>query len=247
MSLKEQQLAFFNKISTSGTTHLAADEERLRVYQNNYFASLMSNLRDIYPSIVLLLGDEGFSFLAKLFFEAQAPNSGKMIYLGKGFPGFLASQEHLHELAYIEDVARLDWAHHQSYYQASLPAATAEDLQTIPPAKLASYQINLQPSLQCIESSFAIFDLWQMHFNEAGHDQLLIECAQDVVIYQKELEIELALVDNAIVRFIDLLQRNISLGNAIDKTLENCDDFEPSSALAFLLGEQLITDVTPHS
>jgi len=70
--------------------HVVADgiagQARLSVYRNTFLGNLTTALRLAYPAIHRLVGGPFFESAARLFIEAQPPQSAWLDEYGAGFP-----------------------------------------------------------------------------------------------------------------------------------------------------------------
>jgi len=83
---------------------------RLGIYRNTFASVLTNALRLSYPAVLRLVAAECFEGAARLFMEEQPPQSANLDDYGAAFPEFLSRFEPVSALAYLPDVARLEWA-----------------------------------------------------------------------------------------------------------------------------------------
>lgn len=84
--------------------------EAIRVHRNTVLGGAVSALRLAFPTVEKLVGEDFFDSCAADFVRAHPPSGPRLSLYGADFPGWLAMHLHLHGLAYLADVARLDWA-----------------------------------------------------------------------------------------------------------------------------------------
>jgi len=134
------------------------------IYQNSAIANITNSLKLTYPVIEKLLGEEFFSAMCREFIYLTWPNSGNMDDYGEEFADFLAEFEHAKHLLYLKDVARLEWAFHQSSLAGD---AQITDWSTLAQAsEILQLQFLLTPSFSLISSTFPIDKIW--HINQAN-------------------------------------------------------------------------------
>ena len=83
---------------------------RLAIYRNTATSTLVTALRLSYPAVQSLVGAEFFEGAARLFIEQHPPKGAYLDSYGAGFPDFLARMPEAASLAYLPDIARLEWA-----------------------------------------------------------------------------------------------------------------------------------------
>ena len=91
-----------------------APERHFQVYRNNIIESLTTALKAIYPVTERLVGEGFFRYTTASYIPAHRPVSGNLHDFGEKFFSFLASFPPASELTYLPDVARLEWAMHES-------------------------------------------------------------------------------------------------------------------------------------
>ena len=123
--------------------HIVCDgftaEERLNVYRNTFLAGLTTALRLAHPAVHRLVGEEFFDGAAQCFVEAAPPQSAYLNSYGAGFADFLATFPPAASLAYLADVARLEWAVNTALHAPDVEPLGAEDFAAIadvPPERL---------------------------------------------------------------------------------------------------------------
>ena len=88
----------------------------VEVYRNNYRGNLHDTLAGAYPVMRQLVGEEFFRLLAKRFIEQHPSRSGNLHRYGGEMAEFLTHFENTQHLAYLPDMARLEWAYHRAYF-----------------------------------------------------------------------------------------------------------------------------------
>jgi hypothetical protein len=149
-SLREIQTAFADAILMGG------GGERLQVYRNNVFISLRQALADVYPVVRRLVGEEFFNQLARRFVREYPSRSGNLHDFGSELARFLEKLPDLSGLAYLPDVAALEWALHEVFHEAE--AAPFDFAIVIDPQNV---NVPLHPAVRLIASRYPILDIWQ--------------------------------------------------------------------------------------
>ncbi len=84
----------------------------LAVYRANAQASARRALEAAYPVISQLIGEENFAYLARDFWQAHPPIRGDLAQWGEPLAAYMAQAPQLTGLAFLPDVARIEWALH---------------------------------------------------------------------------------------------------------------------------------------
>jgi hypothetical protein len=84
--------------------------DRLDIYRNTFVANATRALRLTYPAVHKLVGDDFFQAAAASFVAQHPPRSACFDDYGEVFAAFLADFQPALSLAYLADVARIEWA-----------------------------------------------------------------------------------------------------------------------------------------
>jgi hypothetical protein len=131
-----------------------AAAERLGIYRNTFVGTLIQALRNTYPAVERLVGAEFFEGAATVFVGKYPPVGAYLNEYGGEFGDFLAGFAPAAALAYLPDVARLEWA---------LSAiANAPDAPALDPAALGSLseegqglvRFELHPAVRLVRLAF---------------------------------------------------------------------------------------------
>lgn len=119
----------------------------LRVFHDTWFHGLLEGLTDVYPATRHALGDEAFKAFARDYVRSHPLTSGDQTSYGAAFPAFFETHPQAGALAWLGDLARLEWAEHQAHHAADARACDFDDLLD-PQARLA-----LHPSVSPVTLS----------------------------------------------------------------------------------------------
>lgn len=134
----------------------------LAVHRNNLRISLTAALEATYPVVRRLVGEKFFAFAAASYILRARPEQPCLEDYGGGFAGFLATFQPCSELAYLPDVARLEWARNE--------VVTAPDSCPVDTTLLASalpvpeaLRLHLAPSARWLALSWPADEIWEAH------------------------------------------------------------------------------------
>jgi hypothetical protein len=164
-----------------------AGADRFAVYRNNVMVGLIDGLRDAYPVLCRLVGDEFFRAMAGIFARAHPPRSPVMLEYGEDLADFIAEFPPAAGLPYLADVARLERAWVEAYH-----AAEAEPLATS--GSGAAQQFRLHPAARLVRSPFAVLAIWETNrsgaepqplaLSDKGENVLVTRPAAEVQVYR---------------------------------------------------------------
>ena len=197
---------------------------RFAVYRNNVVASLTAALADTFDVVRQLVGDAFFATLARHFIAAHPPTSPVLAEYGAALPAyierFLARHAPTAGLAYLADVARLEFARVRAFHAADVPTLAAEAIaaHAAEPATLASARLQLHPSLTVVISRHAVASLWAAHQGVEAAPPALedIDPAQPdaALVLRADDDAAVLRVPHAVARFVAALQAGTTLGDA---------------------------------
>jgi hypothetical protein len=161
------------------------------IYQNSAIANITHSLILTYPMIEKLVGEQFFSAMCREYIFLTWPKSGNMDDYGVEFPEFLAEFEHAKHLIYLKDVARLEWAFHQSSLADDAPIT---DWSTLAQASdILQLKFLVTPSLSLISSTFPIDKIWYLNQENTPPDTA-VEFADEqdndtfIVLFRQQLK-----------------------------------------------------------
>jgi len=206
---------------------------RFGVYRNNIFLSLTGVLEAAYPTIHRLVGDENFAALANHFIAAHPPKEPQLYTYGAAFAAFLEGFEPaVSELPFLPDLARVEWAVNEAYFEADAPVLTPEGIATLDPEKYGLLLLNLHPTTRLIASDWPVWDLWGA---EAMPDPWPEE-AQSVLVHRPGSKVDVIMVSPGDIAFVEALAAGAPLGAAAAAGAEAEEGFDLAAALGGHLG-----------
>lgn len=137
------------------------NRQRLQVYQNNYNLSLTSNLAAIYPVIEKLVGEQFFKYACNEFIKNYPSRHGNLHEYGAEFAEFLNSFDAASSLAYLADMARLEWAYHQVFHEATAPEFDIQALQQVDENQYPDIIFFLHPASRLLACRYPVTKIWQ--------------------------------------------------------------------------------------
>ncbi|TGQ52298.1 DUF2063 domain-containing protein [Mesorhizobium sp. M1C.F.Ca.ET.193.01.1.1] len=209
---------------------------RFAVYRNNVVAGLIETLKENYPAIHRIVGDELFRAMAGLFVTAHPPRSPIMLGYGAGFPDFIAGFEPVATLPYLADVARIERAWIEAYHAADAGPLSAADLLAIDQDRLAQVRLALHPSLRVTQSRFPALTIWRMNIadGEPASVDIGADC-EDALIIRPSAEVRVHQIPMGAAALVRSLGAGRPVVAAAIAALEVTVHFDLSTMLAGLI------------
>ncbi|MDE2133842.1 MAG: putative DNA-binding domain-containing protein [Alphaproteobacteria bacterium] len=145
-------------------------DRRFTIYKNNVYARLVDALRDTFPAVERLVGEEFFRFAAVEYIAKTSPKIATLLTYGAEFPGFLAALPPTAGIPYLADVARLEFAYLEAYHaRDASPLGRAAAIVGGDDVRLP-----LHPSARLMTSPFQVSRIWELNRNEASFDNVTL-------------------------------------------------------------------------
>lgn len=219
-----------------------APDARVQIYRNLVFNNHAAALRTAYPAVLKLVGEEFFDAAAARYGRDFPSHSGNLQDYGAGFPMCLAQMPEAAGLAYLPDVARLEWVRQESYLAAEanpLPPSALGEWRDLEPETL---RFVLHPSLRLVASAHPVWDIWQFCQEAAPGHLDLAGGPQAVLVWRETGQIAMQQTDAGRRSFITALLLHMSLAEAYESAVQTTSDFDLSASLQWLFQAGLVTD-----
>jgi len=212
------------------------DEKRFAVYRNNVIASLTEALRESFPAVCRIVGEEYFRALAPIYIAERPPASPVLLEYGATFPEFLAQFEPLASLAYLPDVARIERAWLEAYHAADAAALDPASLAGVSGERMADIRFTAHTSLRVVRSSFPALTIWRMNVGDGIPGPVdLAAGGEDALVLRAGAEVEVRTMLPAAAQLLAMLASGRSLGEAAAAAMEVCTSFDLAGHLTALL------------
>lgn len=211
----------------------------LDIYRSSIGARLEESLAAAYPVVARLVGAAFFGEAARRFARASPSRSGDLAEFGAGFAAFLAAYAHAAPLPYLADVARLEWALHESQRAAHAPPFDFAALAAVDPARHGELRLRLHPSVRLVASPWAVLDIWRANRDGADGVADPDAGAQRVMLGLGASQPVMRTADDGEWRLLEGLARGALLGELCDGMGEAPEGLV-EAALARLAAEGVI-------
>ena len=139
------------------------DPPRLSIYRHAFRARLTAALRENYPVLHQVLGDESFDEIALGFIAAHPSQQPSIRWFGDALPAYLQTLADGGELPHpaLPDLARMEWALGTAFDAADAAPLSVEQLLAVAPEAWTELRFSAHPSLRLIALDWAIEPLWR--------------------------------------------------------------------------------------
>jgi hypothetical protein len=163
--------------------------ERLDIYRNAYQLRLTEALKDTYPVLHELLGDEVFAALG-LAYIARNPSVYRSIrWYGAELPQFLAENAPYDDQPVLSEVALLEWTLSEVFDAEDAAAIDRSALAALPAQRWGSLQFEFHPSLRRLALLWNAVPVWQsMSRDETPPAPKCADAAVTWLLWRKDLK-----------------------------------------------------------
>jgi hypothetical protein len=135
--------------------------DRLDIYRNTFVTGISKALRLSYPAVHRLVGDDFFAAAADIFMARNPPRTACLDQYGAEFPEFLEQFSPAATLAYLADVARLEWAVSQAIHAPDREALALTQLAALTPQDQGRVCFVPHPSIGLLRVSHPVDVIWR--------------------------------------------------------------------------------------
>ncbi len=229
-----------------------ADEAliRLAVYRNNYAHGMIQVLKDAYPVILRLVGEEFFSALAQEYARDNPPRHATMQNYGSGFPGLLANHPACNDLPFLADVARIERLYIQCFHGPDAESINLNHLLAEDEEDLVDVQFIRHPNVYLLTSDYPALDIWYANLDDEV-DELDLSALNPsrVLMYRNaDLQVETVQLNEMAFEFCRLLLNQNTIGSAWEQLLQVIPqplaDEDLNGMLTYFLGLGIFSGLT---
>lgn len=219
--------------------------ERLEIHANNVLITLADALAANFPVTACVTGADFFTAAATAFVRAHPPRIRSLIAYGAGFPDFVAGFRGASSLPYLGDIARLDWACTTAYHGPEATPVSVADLAAIPESAWPAARFRFHPTVALLRSAFPIDAIWRAHQGAAPEDWTIDLGAgpAHVIVARPQATVEVMSVPAGIFALVMSLMSGAPLSTACECAADSDPAFDPTTALAACLGNQIVASV----
>lgn len=219
-------------------------ERRLGVYRSNTLNSLTDVLAAAYPVTERIVGTRFFRATAEAYISAHPPRQPVLYKYGDTFATFLSTFEPAQNLPYLPDVARLEWAHIESYFAADETPLDPQRLADVPPAQLGGVVFQMHPAVRLVSSAFPVFEIWAVNQPDQGTvPEMDFTAAEAGLVFRRDAAVTRRVTSPGTFAWLTALADGVCLGEATAHAAEADSRFDLQNALRQHLADGTFTDI----
>lgn len=197
-------------------------EARIGVYRNNVFSNYRATLREVYPVVLALVGEPFFHRAADIYASDYPSRSGDLNDFGGEFGDFLAGWPPAAQLAYLPDIARLEWAMERVFHAAEASPLDLTALAAVSQEELAGLRFALHPASRIVDSPYPILRIWQVNQPDFSADQSVhLGAGGDaLLVIRRSTTVEVERLSPGVLTLLQALAADLTLAQAHARALE---------------------------
>jgi len=207
------------------------NQDRLDIYRNTFLHGLTKVLRLCFPVVQRLVGEEFFEGTAQVFIAEHPPRAAWLDQYGGEFPEFLRTFPPATSIAYLGDIAELEWAVNGALHAPDTESLDIGRLATIEADDQGRICFVANPSLRLLRLGQPVDDIW--HAILESDDEALRRINLDsgpihLLIERRTTGVEVVRLDETAWQFLS----ELCSGETIEIAVERAVDFDCANALA---------------
>jgi hypothetical protein len=222
---------------------VAYPADRFDIYRNTVVVALTKALQLNYPAVRRLVGAEFFDGAAQLFIAEHLPRTAWLDRYGEEFPQFLGNFPPAKPLAYLADVAALEWAVSRAIHARDVPPLDLCKLALLAPDDHCRGRFVAHPSVRALRAAYPVDRIWRAIL--AGDDAALSTLDVDegpvfLLVERRETGVEVERLDEPAWRFI----AQLCAGCTIESAQQTADGIDAPTELATHLAHGRFVEFT---
>ena len=190
--------------------------ERLAVYRRNVLANHHDALAAAYPVVRRLVGAAFFREAAARFARAYPSRSGDLHRFGAELALFLEAYPPARELAYLPDVARLEWEVAQAFHAADAKRLDVRALDVLSEDDRGRIRFRLQPAARLVASAHPILAIWEANHPERDGTPARSVGSDRVLVHREGFIVRARALSPLDWHFLESIARGEPLGKIAD-------------------------------
>jgi hypothetical protein len=210
-------------------SHIAAD--RLDIYRNTFVHTLVKALRLCFPVTQRLVGEEFFEGAARLFIDEHPPEVAWLDLYGGAFPEFLRGFPQAASIAYLGDVAGLEWAVNGALHAADRAPLDVADIGTVEAESQPRICFVPDPSIRLLRLEYPADVIWRaiLDSDDEALGKVDLACGPRNILVERRADgVEVACLGEQAWRFL----ARLCAGWPIEEAVVDNGEFDCSAALA---------------
>lgn len=219
--------------------------QRFSYYRGNQLANWSAALRNAYPVLLQLVGDDFFEQMAYHYGLNTPSETSDLNRFGDRLPDFLRQSDFVKDYLYFPDIAGLEWALHRAYYAADASLLELDILlATVRQGKdFLAVRLIPHPAAALYQADFASIPIWRAHQKpvaDLSHIEINMPCAG--IITRQDWQASVTELDQFQYRALHYLFDGQCIGDVLDYALSQNHKLDIQEQLLYWLSLRCFSD-----
>ncbi|GAA5182281.1 DNA-binding domain-containing protein [Niveibacterium umoris] len=217
---------------------------RFEIYAEAYRARLLTALRDNYPVLRAVLGDEDFDALGLAYIAAHPSRHPSIRWFGDALHAFATSDPARLPHPALGDLIRMEWALRHAFDADDATPWSLDELASTPPEGWHLLRFALHPSACLLDVEWAVEAVW--HQLTADPDASVEPPEEDphtLLIWRQGLDTRFRSLDAVASQFIYALADGATFGEACEQVSPLMPEEEIAQRVTTMLAQFIADEV----
>lgn len=142
--------------------------ERLGIYADAYFYRLLDALKEDFPSVVAVIGDDRFHNLITGYLLKFPPTEPSLAHAGRYLADYVENSSGFEQWPFLGDLARLERALLESFHAANAASLDQTAMQALPPAQWPALNLRFHPAVRLVRTRWRVDETVRAVAQNAG-------------------------------------------------------------------------------
>lgn len=207
---------------------------RFSVYRNNVVVGLIDALKQSYPAVTRIVGEEFMTAMTRIYVAHEPPSSPILLHYGEGFADFIDGFEPASTVPYLADVARMERAWHEAYHARETAPFDSSSLAGLAPHDFERVIFMPHSSLRLVTSSYPALSIWQMNVEGAKPQPIELMQSEHAIFLRPDVDVEARAVSASSFALVQALVRGETVVQALREATRHDELFNLGAHLAEL-------------
>lgn len=218
-------------------------EARFAIYASAYRARLIGALRENYPVLWAVLGDEAFDALASGYLDAFPSTHPSIRWFGAHLHDFVCNEPDRLPHPALADLIRMEWALRAAFDAADDQPLQAAALASLAPDDWPGLRFCAHASVSLLRMDWALEPLWHAIQNDpAGDTEPPQAHTHSLLIWREGLETRFRSLEPPAAAFLSALITGQTFASACAACAEHLPDASQSTGLVAGCLQQFLQD-----
>jgi len=172
-------------------------QQRLDIYHEAYRLRLLDALKNDYPAVELLLGEDEFEKAMTEYIKQHPSQHPSLRWMGKSVAQFLRTHSSWQQHLYVSELADFEWAQIMAFDAEDSAIATIDDVRKLESSQWLELRLNFQSSVKMLSYYSNAPQLWDALINtQTAPEAQTKKETQDWLIWRNDLQIMYRPIDS---------------------------------------------------